>query len=275
MPARRRPSSSTAAPRRWACVALSAALGTAAVELARVWRRGSAELPTETEDVSELLEAAGTATLETIAVVREGYKAVSTRENAVFNLLAAFTVTFGLTRATTALIRSGKGHGVLRDFVIADKRVHHFVPGIALALAAGGTSISVRSKQLDRWLALPFGAGAALVLDEAALLLELDDVYWTEEGVLSLQVSFGGDRHARGRRAGRAAAAPGRDLGRHHASASIVIPATTTTAPAIRWRPAGSPSTSAANAVANTTLVSRSAATGAAGARSSAASTSA
>ena len=39
-------------------VALSAALGTAVVELARVWRRGSAELPTETEDVNELLEAA-------------------------------------------------------------------------------------------------------------------------------------------------------------------------------------------------------------------------
>src|SRR5204863_9737723 len=125
----------------------SAALGTAGFELGRVWRRGSADLPTETETPSELLEAAGTATLETIAVVREGYKAVSTRENAVFNLLASFTITFGLTRATTALIRSGQGHGVLRDLVIGQKRVHHFVPGIALALAAGGTSISVRSKQ--------------------------------------------------------------------------------------------------------------------------------
>ena len=59
-------------------LALSAALGTAAVEVARVWRRGSAELPTETESPTELLEAAGTATLETIAVVREGYAAVST-----------------------------------------------------------------------------------------------------------------------------------------------------------------------------------------------------
>ena len=74
--------------------------------------------------------------------------------------------------------------------MIAEKRVHHFVPGIVVALAAGGTSISIRSKELDRWLALPFGAGAALILDEAALLLEMDDVYWTEEGVLSLQVSF-------------------------------------------------------------------------------------
>ena len=34
------------------------------------------------------------------------------------------------------------------------------------------------------------GRRRALRLDEAALLLELDDVYWTEEGVLSLQVSF-------------------------------------------------------------------------------------
>jgi hypothetical protein len=169
-------------------VAVCGVLGAGAVELGRVWRRGSAPLPTETE---HLLEAAGTATLETLAVVREGYRATSERENAVFNLLASFTATFGITRASTALIRSGRGYGVFRNLTIADRRVHHFVPGIMLALASGGTSISVRRKQLDRWLALPFGAGAALILDEAALLLELDDVYWTERGVLSLQVSFG------------------------------------------------------------------------------------
>jgi hypothetical protein len=169
-------------------VALGGVVGAGAVELARVWRRGSAPLPTEADD---LLEAASTATLETIAVVREGYRATSNRENAVFNLLVSFTATFGITRGTTALIRSGKGYGVFRDLVIADRRVHHFVPGILLALTAGGTSISVRRKSVDRWLALPFGAGAALILDEAALLLELDDVYWTEKGVLSLQVSFG------------------------------------------------------------------------------------
>jgi hypothetical protein len=169
-------------------VAVGGAAGAAAVELARVWRRGSAPLPAETD---ELFVAAGTATLETLAVVREGYRATSDRENAVFNLLVAFTATFGITRGTTALIRSGKGQKLLRDMVIADRRVHHFVPGIVLTLAAGGTSISVRREQWDRWLALPFGAGAALILDEAALLLELDDVYWSERGVLSLQVSFG------------------------------------------------------------------------------------
>ena len=169
-------------------VAVAGVLGAGAVELGRVWRRGSAPLPTETDD---LLEAASTATLETIAVVREGYRATSNRENAVFNLLVSFTATFGITRASTALIRSGRGYGVFRNLTIADRRVHHFVPGILLTLGSGGTSISVRRKSVDRWLALPFGVGAALILDEAALLLELDDVYWTEKGVLSLQVSFG------------------------------------------------------------------------------------
>ena len=172
-------------------IALSAAIGTAAVELARVWRRGSAELPTETETSTSCSRRPGRRRSRRSRSCARATRPSPTARTPSSTCSPSFTVTFGLTRATTALIRSGQGHGVLRDFVIADKRVHHFVPGIVLALASGGTSISVRSKQLDRWLALPFGAGAALVLDEAALLLELDDVYWTEEGVLSLQVSFG------------------------------------------------------------------------------------
>ena len=39
-------------------------------------------------------------------------------------------------------------------------------------------------------LALGFGAGMGMTLDESALLLELEDVYWTEEGVLSLQITL-------------------------------------------------------------------------------------
>lgn len=35
-----------------------------------------------------------------------------------------------------------------------------------------------------------FGAGVALVLDESAFLLSLEDVYWSEEGILSLQITF-------------------------------------------------------------------------------------
>ena len=71
-------SSSTAAPRRWAW---SRSARRARHRRGRAGARVAArlgELPTETEDVNELLEAAGTATLETLAVVREGYTAAST-----------------------------------------------------------------------------------------------------------------------------------------------------------------------------------------------------
>jgi hypothetical protein len=156
-----------------------------AVEWARVWRHGSAPLPAEGH---HLIEAGRTAAEETIAVFREGYRASPVRENALLNLLVSFTATFGLARAVTALIRSGRGP--LGNIRIADRHIHHYVPGIGLALAAGGTSIAVGRETLDPWLAIPFGGGAALILDEAALLLEMEDVYWSEEGVLSLQFSF-------------------------------------------------------------------------------------
>ena len=64
------------------------------------------------------------------------------------------------------------------------------MPGIALAFAAGGAALVTRSQDAERWLAIPFGIGAALTLDESALLLELEDVYWTEEGILSVQVTL-------------------------------------------------------------------------------------
>ena len=168
-------------------LALLATAATLGAEAARVWRRGSAPLPSETDD---LLEAAGTVTMETLAVFREGYSATSQQENALFNMAGAFALTLGLARWTTPLIRSGRNRGPLGDLRLGDRHIHHFVPGIVLALGAGGTAIALRRKSADRWLALPFGAGAALVLDEAAVLLELEDVYWSEEGVLSVQLSF-------------------------------------------------------------------------------------
>jgi hypothetical protein len=57
-------------------------------------------------------------------------------------------------------------------------------------MLAGGSSIVSRDERLDPLLAVPFGIGAALTLDESALLLRLDDVYWSEEGVLSVQISL-------------------------------------------------------------------------------------
>ena len=74
--------------------------------------------------------------------------------------------------------------------MVGTRHIHHFVPGIALAFASGGVAIVTRNETIERWMALPFGAGMGLTLDESALLLELDDVYWSEEGILSVQITL-------------------------------------------------------------------------------------
>ncbi|HEX2085016.1 MAG TPA: hypothetical protein VHF89_04990 [Solirubrobacteraceae bacterium] len=176
--------------RTWAlgAVALGTTIAVGAGELARVWRRGSAPLPTETTDV---LSAAEEAARETVEVAKAGYRGGSTRENALLNLVGSFTLTFGIARLLTWVIRRRRRLGPIRDYRFGGRHVHHFVPGIVVAFLAGGAAIVSRSPELDPWLALPFGAGVALTLDESALLLELDDVYWTERGVVSLQITLG------------------------------------------------------------------------------------
>jgi hypothetical protein len=126
---------------------------------------------------------------QTVAALREGYRAGPANEASVLNLFLSFGVTFAGARAVTALIHSGRGP--LRDVHVGRRHIHHFVPGILVCLVAGGTSIALRHEAIDHWLAIPFGAGAALVLDEAALLLELEDVYWSDEGLLSVEIGLG------------------------------------------------------------------------------------
>ncbi len=155
-------------------------------EIARVWKLGS--LPRSRQINSE--EDRQIKPVEAWMTLREGYAVSRTRENSLFNMLASFTVAFGITRAITWTIREHGGFGPIKDVTVGDRHIHHFLPGGILALAAGGVAIGTKGEQLDKYLAFPFGVGVALVLDESALLLELDDVYWTEEGVLSVQIAF-------------------------------------------------------------------------------------
>jgi hypothetical protein len=95
-------------------------------------------------------------------------------------------VTFGCVRWYTHAARHGRGPG---DLKVGGLHVHHMVPGIFLLLGAGFVSIAVETElPWFLWWLLPmaFGVGAALVLDEFALWLELRDVYWTEEGRRSI-----------------------------------------------------------------------------------------
>jgi hypothetical protein len=60
-----------------------------------------------------------------------------------------------------------------------------------LAFGSGTAALITRREKVQSTLAIPFGAGMGLTMDEAALLLDLQDVYWTRQGLLSVQVSLG------------------------------------------------------------------------------------
>jgi hypothetical protein len=156
-------------------------------EVGRVWRRGSAPLPKEAPN---LLLAAEEAVAETAQVARAGYHEVSTRENAMFNLLSSFVATFLSARAVTYLLRRRSQVGPFRSLRVGRRHIHHFVPGIVVAFAAGAGAILTREENLEPLLAVPFGVGMGLTLDESALLLELEDVYWSREGLLSVQITL-------------------------------------------------------------------------------------
>jgi hypothetical protein len=156
-------------------------------EIARVWRRGSAPLPAET---GEPLLAAAEAVAETAAVATRGYRDVPARENALFNLFTSFVTTFISVRAVTTLLRDRRTVGPFRNVKLGRRHIHHYVPGILLTFLSGSAAIATRREGLESWLAIPFGAGMGLTLDESALLLELDDVYWSEEGIVSVQIAL-------------------------------------------------------------------------------------
>lgn len=168
-------------------VASALALTVIATEVTRVWRRGDVPLPTETD---EPWHAAAEAVAETAAVARSGYAEVSKSENAMFNLVTSFLGTFVLARAITTLLRRRRRVGPFRDLVVGRRHIHHFVPGIVLAFLTGSAAIAAHRDDIEPLLAIPFGIGMGLTLDESALLLELDDVYWTEEGIVSVQIAL-------------------------------------------------------------------------------------
>jgi len=103
---------------------------------------------------------------------------------------ASFFFTFGATRLLVHGLQGGE-----RPFQlwIAGIHVHHYVWGILLILLVGylwliqlGTGSEPGSRRLGRVTALLYGVGAALTLDEFALWLHLDDVYWERAGRASI-----------------------------------------------------------------------------------------
>jgi hypothetical protein len=98
-------------------------------------------------------------------------------------MLIGFLVAFLLTRAYTRIARV-RGWGSTH---VGDVHMHHVVVGIVLMTAAGVIEFGFSPGEVfTEWLAIAFGVGAALTLDEFAMVFHLDDVYWSAEGRASV-----------------------------------------------------------------------------------------
>src|SRR5947208_6370960 len=101
-----------------------------------------------------------------------------------FVLLGSFLLSFLFIRTSARLMRSPKvpwwpgsvttGSGL---------HIHHLVWGMVLVLMSGFLGFAVDPKSpWSEILAVCFGIGAGLTLDEFALWVRLEDVYWSQEG---------------------------------------------------------------------------------------------
>jgi hypothetical protein len=102
-------------------------------------------------------------------------------------MFGSFLLTFVSTRVITRLIRAGRGP--FRNNVSSGVHIHHAVPGIILTLIGAYLSVAVNGKSpFSEISGVLIGVGSSLILDEFALILHLEDVYWSPQGQLSVQL---------------------------------------------------------------------------------------
>ncbi|MDQ6749420.1 MAG: hypothetical protein M3Z33_01490 [Actinomycetota bacterium] len=89
--------------------------------------------------------------------------------------MAARAVTYLQERRRSAPVLRSLLRRANRALRQDDTRVHHFVPGIAIAFSAGAAAILTRTQDAELRYSVPFGIGAALTLDELALLVDVDN----------------------------------------------------------------------------------------------------
>jgi hypothetical protein len=116
------------------------------------------------------------------------------RRERMFLASLSFFVAFFIVRAITHMIRAGVGP--FHNIEPHGFHMHHMVWGISLLLVVGylwlmqvGTGMTPTcSAWGSRITSLLFGIAAALTLDEFALWLRFEDVYWSREGRESVDV---------------------------------------------------------------------------------------
>src|SRR3954454_10954844 len=116
---------------------------------------------------------------------------VSSDRQYLFLVLVGFAGSFAFIRMSTRLMRSPKvpwwPGSVVSDSGV---HIHHLVFGIVTMMAAGALGfLALGQSPYTEICALAFGIGAGLTIDEFALWVHLEDVYWAEEGRSSIDAT--------------------------------------------------------------------------------------
>jgi hypothetical protein len=109
----------------------------------------------------------------------------------LFLVLVGFILSFAFIRMSTRLMRSPRVPW-WPGSVVSDGGVHlhHLVFGIVTMMLAGTLGLAaLGDSPLTEICAFFFGVGAGLTIDEFALWVYLDDVYWAEEGRASIDAT--------------------------------------------------------------------------------------
>jgi hypothetical protein len=115
---------------------------------------------------------------------------VSDNRQGLFMVLVGFVGSFGFIRMSARIMRSPR-ISWWPGSVISDSGVHlhHLVWGIVTMMAAGTLAITVWDSPWWELSCLAFGIGIGLTIDEFALWVHLDDVYWSTEGRTSIDAT--------------------------------------------------------------------------------------
>ena len=102
----------------------------------------------------------------------------------------SFSTTFAGVRALTYSIRAGRGP--FRNLSVGGEHLHHYVWGIGMLAGIGGLAVHGEDRtRRHPAVALVYGAALALIVDEFALLIDLQDVYWAKQGRVSVDLGVG------------------------------------------------------------------------------------
>ena len=104
-----------------------------------------------------------------------------------FLVLVAFICSFGFIRTSAHMIRAQVSWWPGNVETKGGTHVHHLVWGILLLLVTGYVGVAVApDSPWAELAAIGFGIGMGLTLDEFALWLNLEDVYWSQKGRQSI-----------------------------------------------------------------------------------------